>query len=213
MNNLKKFLIIPFLTLTGYYSFGQEKSKFTYYFEDPIQVDSSSTIIIPTRYSADFISSKSKFSMWHIYANIIFYDFTNDSVKKLFDKDTYIVEFSGSHNETSSGINIKKHINSVTTKWLFYTVKSIDNNKNGHIDNNDPAILYVSDIHGDNLKALTTEKENVVGIDIFEKHNFALVKIQRDLDNDGNFESEDKDFYFVKLDLTTLTTSKKIEAK
>src|SRR5882762_1094658 len=130
MNTKKTYLISLLLTLTGHYSFGQEKSKFTYYFEDPIQVDSSSTIIIPTRYNGDFVPSKSKFSMWNIYANIFFYDFNTDSVKKLFDKDTYIVEFSGSHNETLSSINIKKHINSVTTKWLFYTVKNIDNNKN-----------------------------------------------------------------------------------
>ena len=101
----------------------------------------------------------------------------------------------------------------MTPKAIFYRVKNIDHNKSGRIDNNDPTILYTSDIQGNNLRSLTTENENVVAVDIFEKQDFALIKIQRDQDNDGDFEANDKDFYFVKLDLKTFTFGNKIETK
>ena len=39
----------------------------------------------------------------------------------------------------------------------------------------------------------------------------ALIKIQRDLNNDNNFTSKDSDFYYIKIDLTTLTFGNKIE--
>lgn len=209
--NIQRHFILAFFALTVYNSFGQKSSKIAYYFGDPIVVDSSSTVIIPTRYNTDFLSSN-KIALWgDFYANIIFYNFITDNHKKLFDKDTYIVGFSNHY--YSYRYDTKQQNNNFTSQWLFYRVKNVDHNKSGRIDNNDPAILYVSDIHGDNLKALTTENESVVSIDIFEKQNFALLKIQRDLDNDGDFETEDKDFYFVKLDLTTLTFGNKIETK
>lgn len=209
--NFKRYFIFAFLFFIAYNSFGQKSSKIAYYFDDPIVVDSSSIIIIPTRYNADFLTSN-KIALWgNFYANIIFYNFITDSYKNLFDKDTYIFSLSRRYN--SYQYEPKEQNKSFTSQCLLYRVKNIDHNKNGRIDDNDPAILYFSDTRGDNLKALTTENENVVGIDIFEKQNFALLKIQRDHDNDGDFEIEDKDFYFIKLDLKTLTFGSKIESK
>jgi hypothetical protein len=200
-------LICACFTLTSNSSFGQKNPKIPRYFGDAIITDSSSTILIPTRYNAD-ISASNKLSLFgDYYANIIFYNFINDTQKKLFSDDTYIIRFSNPYYRyDNSG-----HKNNMTSQWLFYKVKNIDHNKNGRIDNEDPSILFVSDIYGDNLKSLSTENENVVDISIFEKQNFALIKFQRDQDNDGNFEHKDKDFYYVKLDLTTLTFGKKIE--
>jgi hypothetical protein len=92
-------------------------------------------------------------------------------------------------------------------------VSNIDHNHNGKIDSDDPSMLYVSDTRGKELKVLTTENENVVNIDLFEKQNFALIKIQRDSNNDGEYNWKDNSFYFLKLDLTTLTFGNKIETK
>ncbi|HKR04829.1 MAG TPA: hypothetical protein VJY62_09350 [Bacteroidia bacterium] len=187
-----------------------QKSKLAYYFDDPVVVDSASTIIIPTRYNSDFLSSN-KIALWgDFYANIIFYNFTSDTYKRLFDQDTYIVGYKTHYYYYREE---PKQPENITSKWLFYRVKNVDRNKSGRIDNDDPAILYVTDLHGGNLKSLTTENENVLSIDIFEKQNFALIKIQRDQDNDGDFENSDKDFYYVKLDLTTMSFGNKIEAK
>lgn len=204
-------LLVIFLILITSNVFSQKDPKIAHYFGDPMVVDSLSTIIIPTRYNSDFLSSN-KIALWgDIYANIIFYNFISDSSKKLFSNDTYIVGFNT--NNYNRYYDPKLNRKNITSRWILYRVKNIDFNKNGRIDNNDPAILYISDIQGNNLKSLTSETENVVAIDIFEKQNFALLKIQRDFDNDKDFETEDKDFYFVKLDLTTLKLGNKIEIK
>lgn len=208
---IKRQLILAFSFLIFYNASAQNSGKFGHYFDDPIIVDSSSTIIIPTRYSSDLFSSN-KLDFWgDYYANITFYNFKTDSSKKLFQKDTYIMSFSGYGNTSyygreSKNRNISKHI-------ILYKVKNADHNKNGRIDLRDPALLYVSDIYGNKLKPLTTENENIVSIELFDKQGFALIKIQRDSDNDLDFENEDNDFYFVKLDLTTLQFGNKIEIK
>jgi hypothetical protein len=101
----------------------------------------------------------------------------------------------------------------VTSDLILYRVKSVDYNGNGKIDNNDPAIVYVSDLKGKNLKALTASTENAVEINLYKDQNFALIKMQRDLDGDKEFKSEDKSYYYVKLDLATLTFGNKIEVK
>jgi 5,10-methenyltetrahydromethanopterin hydrogenase len=63
-----------------------------------------------------------------------------------------------------------------TAKWIFYRVKDFDRNRNNKIDEKDPNILYISDVYGENLKALTSNDENVVDFDIFEDQNFVLIK-------------------------------------
>jgi hypothetical protein len=207
--NIKKIIFSTLLGLTFCSAFGQ-KGKLALYFDNPIVVDSLSTIIIPTRYNSDFLSSN-KIALWgDFYANIIFYNFVTDTYKPLFDDDTYIVGFGRSYNTYSNNANQSKNI---TSQCIFYRVKNYDRNKNGRIDDKDPAILYVSDIYGNNLKSLTSENENVISFDIFEKQNFVLIKIQRDQDGNGKFKSDDKDFYFIKLDLTTMNFGNKIEIK
>lgn len=205
--NTKQHCLTIILTLTFCSVFGQKGKPA--YFDNPIVIDSSATILIPTRYSADFLSSN-KVTFWNdIYANIIFYNPLTDSSKRLFDQNTYI---EGFHNRHSYRQDAKKPKYN-TAKWIFYTVKNADRNKSGRTDVHDPSVLYVSDLQGGHLKALTSENENAVSFEIFEKQNYALVKIQRDQDNDGNFKAEDRDFYYVKLDLKTLAFGNKIEIR
>ncbi|SDD40367.1 hypothetical protein SAMN05216323_11741 [Williamwhitmania taraxaci] len=72
-------------------------------------------------------------------------------------------------------------------------------------------ILYVSDKKGNGLKPITSNYENAISIDIYDKQGFALIKLQRDLDKDNDFESDDKDYYYIRLDLNTITLGNKIE--
>jgi hypothetical protein len=193
------------LTVT---SSAAQSSKSPNSFGDYMITDSSSTILIPTVYNSSLLSSN-KLDLWgNYYANMIFYNFNTDSSRKLFDKDTYIASF----NPFRYFRDMPKNKN-ITSQYVLYRVYNVDRNKNKHIDKEDPAILYVSDNHGDNLKALTTENENVVSIDLFEKQNFALIKIQRDLNKNGSYESNDEDYYLIKLDLKTLAFGNKIEMK
>jgi hypothetical protein len=40
-----------------------------------------------------------------------------------------------------------------------------------------------------------------------------MMKVQRDQNNDRNFDHRDKDFYYIKLDLKTLKLGKRIEVE
>ena len=205
---MKKITFLALFLFQSIASFSQG-SKYGDVFSDPIMIDSNSTILIPTRYNSDFLAS-SKMTFWgDFYANILFYDFTTDTYTKLFEKDTYIFGFQSYNYRTYQPTEIKN----VTSDLILYRVKSVDYNGNGKIDYNDPAIVYVSDLKGKNLKALTTSSENAVEINLYKDQNFALIKMQRDLDGDKEFKSEDKSYYFIKLDLATLTFGNKIEVK
>ena len=209
---MKNELIGLILFLSSTVVFGQKSNKLPRFFVDPIIADSSSTLMIPTRYNADLLSS-SKIALWNdYYANIIFYDFNTDSAKRIFKEDTFIKGFDNHYNSYYhfEGINKKENFSS---KWIFYFVKPIDFDSNGRIDNNDPSILFVSDKNGNSLKSITPNNENAVSIEIFDKQGFALIKMQRDLDKDNDFESNDKDFYFIRLNLNTLILGNKIEIK
>jgi len=207
-NKLLGFIFIS-ISISG---FGQKSDKLPRFFADPIIADSLSTLMIPTRYNADLLSS-SKIALWNdYYANIIFYDLIADSSKRLFKDDTFIKGFTNDHNSYNRYQRTNNPEN-ICSKWIFYFVKPADFDKSGRVDNNDPSILFVSDKYGNRLTSITPTNENAVSIDVFDKHGFALIKMQRDSDKDNDFESDDKDFYYIRLDLNTLTLGNKIEMK
>ncbi len=209
MKNKLLLLTIISISLSG---FGQKSDKIERFFSDPIIADSSSTVMIPIKYNSELMSSN-KIALWNdYYANIIFYDFKADSHKKLFKEDTFIKGFTNNYNSHIYYERPNKQ-EQTSSKWIFYFVKQTDFDKSGRIDNDDPSILFVSDKYGNALNAITPTNENAVSIDIFDKQGFALIKMQRDLDKDNDFDWKDKDFYYIRLDLNTLTLSKKIEIK
>lgn len=181
------------------------------YFGEPILTDTLSTLFIPTRYNEEFLSSN-KIAFWgDYYANIVAYNFQTDTYKKLFEKDTFIESFRVVYYAYNSRTDTK--LKNITRKWVILLVKTTDTNNSGRIDEKDPSILFVVSVDGQSLKQLTSEIENVVWFDIFDKQGFVLMKIQKDSNNDKSFKPEDKDFYFKKLNLTDLTLGKEIEIK
>ncbi len=167
------------------------------------------TIVIPISYNSNYFSNN-KIANWEdVCANLIFYNFVTDSSKRLFEHNTYILNI---YNRYENFYNKKPNKN-YTKQHFFCRVKNVDYNDNGKIDEYDPAVLYVCDIYGNNLWALTSTRENVESFEIFEKLNFAMIKIQRDANEDHNFKNSENDYYYVKLDLKTLTFGKKIEIK
>lgn len=209
---MKNKILGFFLVSISLSAFGQRSDKLPRVFAYPIIADSSSTMMIPTRYNADLTTS-SKIALWNdYYANIIFYDFKADTSKKLFNDDTFIQAFTNHYNSYYYNERTTKQEN-ISSKWIFYFVKPTDYNKSGRVDGYDPSILYVSDKYGNGLKAITPANENAVSIDIFDKQGVALIKMQRDLDNDKNFKYDDKDFYYIRLDLNTLVLGNAIEIK
>lgn len=178
-------------------------------FGDPIMTDSLSTLIIPTRYNEELLSS-SKIAFWgDYYANIVAYNFRTDTYKKVFDKDTYIESLRG--NNYSYATRTADKIKNITGKWIFLLVKTKDTNNSGRVDEKDPSVLFAVSPDGQTLKQLSDETENIVSFNNFEKQGFLLIKIQRDSDNDKSFKAEDKEFYFKKVNLSDLTLGKGIE--
>ena len=179
------------------------------FFGDAILTDTLSTLFIPTRYNEEFLSSN-KIALWgDYYANIIIYNFHTDTYKKMFDKDTFIEPLGRTSYGTAARTN--GQVKNITSKWVFLLVKTTDTNNNGRIDEKDPSILFAVSLDGLSLKQLTDESENAVSFDTFAKQSFVLVKIQRDSNKDKSFKTEDKEFYFRKVDLTDLTLGKVIE--
>jgi hypothetical protein len=206
-----RLLIFSTMMLVSLKLSAQTSSKMTRDFGKLIIADSASTIIIPTVYNVPLFTSNKLASWGNYYSNLIFYNFKTDSSKKLFPNDVYIVSFDKpdyySYNPN------KKPENNISSNWIFYRVLNFDRNKNNKIDGDDPVILYVSGTHGENIKPLTSQDENVVDFQIYEKQNIAMIQVQRDLNGDGDFTAKDTDYYYVKLDLTTLTFGQKIELK
>ncbi|MEJ7643773.1 MAG: hypothetical protein WKF87_04210 [Chryseolinea sp.] len=181
------------------------------YFGEPILTDSLSTLFIPTRYNGEFLSSN-KIAFWgDYYANIVAYNFQTDTYRKIFDKDTFIESLR--NNNYSYGTRTTDKIKNITSKWIFLLVKPRDTNNSGRVDEKDPTVLIAVSPDGQTLKQLTDETENVVSFDNFEKQGILLIKIQRDSDNNKSFKTEDKKFYFKKVNLTDLTLGKGIEVK
>lgn len=180
------------------------------YFADPVITDSTSTLIIPTRYNEMF-SSENKISFWgDYYANLIFYNFINDTYHKIFADDTFIKAF---HSSDSYGYRAapSDKFSNITAKWILFLVKNKDTNGNGRIDENDPTFLYASSLDGKQIKQLTGDTENVLSWDFFTKQGFAMVKIQYDSVKDGSFRNNDKEVVYKKVSLDNLSVGKGIE--
>lgn len=213
MGVMKNLMLVTLLLVTAGAVFGQDefKSKISFYLEGPIITDSASTLMIPVAYDGGLFSSNKLAAWGAYYANLIFYDFKSDSSFRLFDRDTYIMNFKTYYFDKAS---YRTHLNERISKdWILYRVKNNDHNKSGKIDQQDPDILYVSDVHGKNLRQLTTPNENVVSIDIYHDQNFALIKLQKDSNKDGSYKTEDKEYCYVRLDLATLKLGQRIEVK
>ena len=206
---MKKLILGIILLCSAQIAFGQKSNKLPRYFAEPVGIDSTTTVMIPTRYNSDLLSS-SKIALWNnFYANIIFYNFQNDSVHKLFENDTFIQGFRS--NASYFNYNMNQVEKNISSDWIFYFVKPNDFNQSGRIDNEDPSIIFVSDKFGKNLKPITPEYENAVSIEIFNNQGFAIIKMQRDQNGDKDFDHKDKEYYFVSLNLKTLEFGKKIE--
>lgn len=206
---MKNLILITLLLISAGVVFGQEfgKLKRGFHMRDGIITDSASTIMIPV--DGQRLSSGKLTDQNYFCVNLVFYDFVADNSFKLFNQETYIAYLR--YYQNYSGRD--KRNPGIVKNWILYCVKNVDSNKDGKIDSDDPDILYSSDIHGKNLKQLTTEQESVASIHVYHDQGFALLTMQRDSDKDGSYKTDDKEYFHIKLDLATLSLGKKIESK
>ena len=126
--------------------------------------------------------------------------------------DVFIKPFYA--NSHHSGIYVQGQSYSssaVSERWIFYMVKNTNLDGNNRIDRNDPHRLYVTNLDGQNLKALTLETENVVEYYFNSKSNALLIVMQKDVNKDGEFTAKDQKYYMKILRYNDLTQNKTIK--
>ncbi len=202
-----------FIVLAQINIYGQ-KEKLPRFFDDPVCIDSTGVILIPTRYNTDHLSSN-KIAFWNNYAaNILIVENNNEKGIMLFEEDTYIKPFEkeeSHHYYPPFRISDNKVSSSIGKEYVFYLVKNVDFDGNERIDEGDPLILYSTDLKGKKLNRLSPEHENVVSYHVYEKTQYLLIKLQRDINRDKAFNNRDKDFYFKMLSLSNLEEIKDID--
>lgn len=186
-----------------------QSAKLPLIYAEPILTDSASTFFFPIQYN-DVLDSENKVALLNdYYAHIIVYDFKKDTFKTIFPKNTFIEAFQLLHHSYNSPR--ERSYRNIYQDLVILCVKTTDTNLNGRIDSHDPSFLYVVNTNGDNLKLLTTTGESVVDFQVFNKQGIAVVRIQHDTNNDGNFRKEDKRFYYRTLNLATVSLGRAIE--
>ncbi len=183
--------------------------KSAMYFGQPMFTDSLSTMFFPIRYNDELLSNNKIALLGDYYANIIAYNFTTDSYKTIFEKDTFIESIRNSSYDPPAQRPVK--FKNFTARWIFLVVKPTDTNGNGRIDERDPSVLFAVSLDGQTRKQLTSETENVVSFDNYEKQGILLLKIQKDSDNDRSFRNEDREFYYRTVKLKDLSLGKGID--
>lgn len=210
---MRKILLIIGLSIFTLNGFSQSSDKLPRYFDSPIMIDTTNTILIPTRYNTDLLLSSKIGLRNNYYANILITSADNLMSRKLFETDTYILPLRLTESSNYYYKYSYSYSKSIFTNWIFFLVKNNDLDKNQRIDEKDPTILYVTDLSANGLRKITNENENVVDYYIYENQNLIMVKIQRDLTNDKKFTNKDKDFYFLFLDYKTLKEIKRLDNK
>lgn len=76
-------------------------------------------------------------------------------------------------------------------QYILLNIKDKDTNKDGKLDHDDVATLYICHISGQNLKKLSPENEYVVNSTIVEKTNELYFQTKKDINKDGFFDRKD----------------------
>ena len=200
-----KNIMLLILLLPTYSLIAQPSKELPKYFGETFTIDSTEILLLTVQYNSDLYSSKFAFDDY--YGNIIFFNYIENTQKHLFEEDTYIKPFrEGYYYRYSNEPNYN-----IISGQIYMFVKNIDFDKNKKIDRDDPFILYTCDFKGNNLKAITPTNENAISFELFNKQGFMLIRMQRDYNNDKDFTYKDKDFYYLKVDLSKFNILSKIE--
>ena len=206
----KSNAILIIILLTVFELSAQGIKKMPRYFGETFKIDSVNLLLLTVQYNSDLYSDK--FSFTDYYGNLIFFDYTTNNRKRLFEKDTYIKPFRERNyyyrDSNQNKYNLPKNI---SEKYIFLFVYNTDFDNNKKITSSDPATLYICDLTGNNLKPISPKNENAVSFELFNEKGFMLVRMQRDYNNDKDFTYKDKDFYYLIIDLKTLEVATKIE--
>ncbi|MDX5319719.1 MAG: hypothetical protein LPK45_01525 [Bacteroidota bacterium] len=110
--------------------------------------------------------------------NILFYNLNERKSKPLFNDSLHILSFAIHHE--------------FARPCIFYRMVRNDLNGDGKYNSYDPVMLYVSNLEGDSLVAVTPENERYLEYFYYPKQSLILVKTMVDADQDSMFTQLDE---------------------
>ncbi|MFZ5554197.1 MAG: hypothetical protein ACOZCO_13855 [Bacteroidota bacterium] len=113
--------------------------------------------------------------------NLIFYNKYTGESRKLLDEKLHIISFS-IHHEFGKSV-------------IMYDVVKNDYNEDKKFDRNDPVMLFISDLQGNNFIQLTPEDENYLTYFYYKESGRMLIKVCKDGDGNKKFDLYDQTLF------------------
>lgn len=162
------------------------------YTSGPVEIDSSENVMYPLPHiteekeddSGSYSSSGDARSV--TFWNIAFYN-TNTRKYHLLDNNkrmiinSYNTDYTKSAYSSQSGHAPYDKSGAVQQgSFIFYTIISEDQNKDGKLDDKDPDYLYISDKEGNNFRQISPRGTNVENWEMIKKTGMILMETRRD---------------------------------
>ena len=187
-------------------------------FEQPVLIDSSVLVMYPLILNNNEEESTGilGYSTPRTYWNIIFYNTANGDYH-LIDDNRKMVIYSYTQSTFDAGASASSYkFNenlengySQVSKLIYYSVRTLDFNKDGKLNAQDPNYLFISDKAGKNFKQVSPDNLSVTNWQTIKGANKILIHVTKDTNNDKQFNVEDETIPMV-YDLNTNGISKDI---
>jgi len=209
---MKAFILLLLgLVICGLPSNAQEVfDKVPNRFSAHMEILDSTTIMIPLAWTSGTKTNNLKIesSGDFDYRNIFFYNYIKDSTTVLFTDSIQLIALRYESVKNESTYQLTK--NYFYNNYLLFEVINTDFNKDGRVDKFDPVYLYASDPHGANVQRITPENYSLQDINYFKDLGFILARLKEDSNNDGRFNSSDREIIY-RIELNDFSLSKIIE--
>lgn len=193
----------------------QNKNRLSLKFGNPTELDSSTYVIYPLILNdeegeSDSYGSSSG-SRSTTYWNMAFYNTANGTYH-LLDENRKMVIYQYDQKESGNGSSSNDeegNTYSEINKFIYYSITTLDFNKDERLDFLDPTYLFISDKNGEHFKQVSPHNGNVNEWKTITRTNKILMMVAFDSNNDKKFNNKDKVIPMV-YDLNTNTISKEI---
>lgn len=178
----------------------------------PIVIDSTDYLIHPIGYITEYNSRYSSYSKGSNHTSYSVSRYNNFAIKGEFSNIKFqhfnsekLISLTDDIVEITS-VNFLEEVRKQTgLKFLVYTIRDGDTNKDAKIDSNDVETLYISTINGKNLKKLTPALAQIVDWKVVTQLNRLYFKSISDTNKNGEFDKQDKvNYQYLDLENESL---------
>jgi hypothetical protein len=169
--------------------------SFKFEYNNPIFIDSTSQVLLPIttekQQSRKKISKSSYYQSEEAkYWNILFYNSKTEKTNLLTETKMRISDFD--FNLINTG--------RILSNSILYKISSIDYNKDGKLNHEDPEFLYISKNDGTDLKRISPQNENLESYSIIPNSDQIIIRTKRDINDNQKFDNGDEIVWY-KIDL------------